>query len=214
MHHCRLTFDCLFNRMAEMTSNKSLPVNSRALIIIRNKWSDKAAYFQLFLVCSFPVHVWAYINLLNDMPSIQLEMGTWRILGVASYVLVFAFFESLFVFALIFLVSILLPEKIFGIKFVYVGSLFIFAATIPFLFIHLYSQWEIKSLSFEYWSALWTLIGLAFFVFALYWLNRSLKFQAILQSVIESLAVLSLFYISLDVLGFFLIILRNVVVTL
>jgi thiol:disulfide interchange protein len=69
-------------------------------------------------------------------------------------------------------------------------------------------------MSFEYWSALWTLIGLAFFVFALYWLNRSLKFQAILQSVIESLAVLSLFYISLDVLGFFLIILRNVVVTL
>lgn len=147
------------------------------------------------------------------MPSIQLEMGTWRILGVASYVLVFALLESLFVFALIFLVSILLPEKIFGITFVYVGSLFIFAATIPFLFIHLYSQWGIKSMSFGYWIALWTLIGIALFVFALYWLNRSLKFQAILQSVIESLAVLSLFYISLDVLGLFLIILRNIVVT-
>jgi hypothetical protein len=175
----------------------------------RNKWSAKSEYFRLFLVCAFPVHVWAYINLLNDMPSMVLEMGVWRILGVAAYVLVFALLESLLVFGLIFLVSFILPERLFGVKFVHVGAIFILICAIFFLLIHLYGQWEIESLKFEYWLALWVLIGLSVFFIAVYWLTGNERVQNLLQSGIESLAVLSLLYISLDMLGLLVIIIRN-----
>jgi len=180
----------------------------------RNKWSAKSEYFRLFLVCAFPVHVWAYINLLNDMPSMVLEMGVWRILGVAAYVQVFALLESLFVFGLLLLISFILPERLFGVKFVHIGAIFILTSSICFLFIHLYSQWDIKSLSFEYWLALCVLIGLSLFFIAVYWLTGNQRAQKLFQSGIESLAVLSLVYISLDMLGVVVIIIRNIIAPL
>jgi len=100
--------------------------------IFRDKWSAKSEYLQLFLVCAFPIHVWAYINLFNDMPAMVLEMGVWRILGVTAYVLVFALLESLLVFGLILLVSFILPERLFGVKFVHVGAIFILTCSIFF----------------------------------------------------------------------------------
>lgn len=180
----------------------------------RNKWSTKSEYFRLFLVCAFPVHFWAYINLLNDMPSMVLEMGVWRIMGVAAYVLVFALLESIFVFGLLLLISFVLPERLFGVKFVHVGTIFILTSSFCFLFIHLYSQWEIKSLSFEYWLALWVLIGLSVFLIAVYWLTVNQRVQKLFQSGIESLAVLSLAYISLDMVGLLVIIIRNIIAPL
>jgi hypothetical protein len=143
-----------------------------------------------------------------------LEMGVWGILGVAAYVLVFALLESTFVFGLIFLVSFFLPERLFGVKFVHVGAIFVLISSIFVLFIHLYSQWEIKSLSFEYWLALWALIGLSLFIIAVYWLTGSQRVQRILQSGIESLAVLSLLYIFLDILGLLAIMIRNFIAPL
>lgn len=197
-----------------MKCRKSSTKGSRGLDIFRNKWLAKADYFKLFLVCSFPVHVWAYINLLNDMPAIQLEMGVWRILGVAAYVLGFALIESLFIFGLIFLVSIILPERLFGLKLVQVGSIFVLTTAIAALFIHFYGQWEIESFSFAAWIALWAMIGLSTFIVAVYWLNRNQQVRGIFQSGIERLAVLSLVYISLDILGLFVIIIRNLIATL
>ena len=186
---------------------------SRGLDIFRKKWSAKADYFKLFLVCSFPVHIWAYINLLNDMPAIQLEMGAWRILGVAAYVLGFALIESLFIFGLIFLVSLILPESLFGLQLVQVGSIFVLTTSIAALLIHYYGQWKIESFSFTAWIALWTMIGTSIFIVAVYWLNRNQQVQGIFQSGIERLAVLSLVYISLDILGLSVIIIRNLIAT-
>jgi len=179
--------------------------------IFRDKWSAKSEYLQLFLVCAFPIHVWAYINLFNDMPAMVLEMGVWRILGVTAYVLVFALLESLLVFGLILLVSFILPERLFGVKFVHVGAIFILTCSIFFLLLHLYSQWDIKSLSFQYWIALWALIGLFIFIFSVYWLARNQQVQKRFQSGIENLAVLSLVYISLDLVGMLVIIIRNLI---
>jgi hypothetical protein len=148
------------------------------------------------------------------MPAIRLEMGVWRILGVAAYVLGFALIESLFIFGLIFLVSIILPERLFGLKLVQVGSIFVLITAIAALFIHFYGQWEIESFSFAAWIALWAMIGLSTFIVAVYWLNRNQQVQEIFQSGIERLAVLSLVYISLDILGLFVIIIRNLIATL
>jgi hypothetical protein len=185
--------------------------NSFLIGLIKKKWSARADYFLLFLVCSFPVHIWAYLNLLRDMPAILLEMGIWRILGVAAYVLVFAFLESLLIFLVLLLFSFTLPEKIFGLKLIHVGSILVFSATISVLFIHLYNQLEIDSLALSTWIVIWILAGFSLFTVSVYWLKRNRRAEAIFRSGIERLAILSLLYIFLDFLGLFLIIIRNIV---
>jgi hypothetical protein len=192
-----------------MKSWEPQAIGSRAMEITRNKWSARAEYFQLFLMCAFPIHVWAYINLLNDMPAIQLQMGFWRILGVAAYVLDFALLESLFVFGLIFIVSFILPERLFELKLVQIESIIVLTTSISVIFIQLYDHWEINSLTYADWIALWALIGLSIFIIAAYWLNRNQRAQVIFQSGVERLAILSLVYISLDILGLIVIIIRN-----
>lgn len=193
-----------------MSVSKSPVKGSRALAVFRNKWSARAEYFRLFLVCSFPVHVWAYINLLNDLPAMQLQMGIWRMLGVAAYVLTFALLESMFIFGLIYITSFILPETLFGVQFLQVASIFILTASIPVIFIHLYDQRKISSFTFPGWVALWVLTGLSIFILGVYWLNRSPRFQARVQSAVGGLVVLSFVYLSLDILGLLVILIRNV----
>jgi hypothetical protein len=183
----------------------------RSLGIFKSKWSAKTEYFKLFLVCAFPIHVWAYISLLNDIPAMQLQVSILHILSIASYVLTFAFFESVFIFGLILLVFLFLPERLFELKLVHLVAILIITISISLSFIHLYDYWEIESLSFADWIVLWVLIGLFILITSLYLLTRTQRAQTILQSGIDRLAVLSLVYISLDILSLFVITGRNLI---
>ncbi len=187
-------------------------VGPGALGIFKYKWSAKAEYFKLFLVCSIPIHIWAYINLFNDIPAMQLQMSIWRILSVASYVLAFALFESLLIFGLIFLICLLLPERLFGVKLIHLVAIIVITVSILISFIHLYDYWEIDSLSFADWIVSWVLFGLFVTITLLFFLTRYKRVQKGFQSVIDRLAVLSLVYISLDILGLFVITVRNLIV--
>lgn len=187
-------------------------VGPGALCIFKYKWSAKAEYFKLFLVCSIPIHIWAYINLFNDIPAMQLQMSIWRILSVASYVLAFALFESLLIFGLIFLICLLLPERLFGVKLIHLVAIIVITVSILISFIHLYDYWEIDSLSFADWIVSWVLFGLFVTITLLFFLTRYKRVQKGFQSVIDRLAILSLVYISLDILGLFVITVRNLIV--
>lgn len=187
-------------------------VGPGALGIFKYKWSAKAEYFKLFLVCSIPIHIWAYINLFNDIPAMQLQMSIWRILSVASYVLTFALFESLLIFGLIFLICLLLPERLFGVKLIHLVAIIVITVSILISFIHLYDYWEIDSLSFADWIVSWVLFGLFVTITLLFFLTRYKRVQKGFQSVIDRLAILSLVYISLDILGLFVITVRNLIV--
>lgn len=187
-------------------------VGPGALGIFKYKWSAKAEYFKLFLVCSIPIHIWAYINLFNDIPAMQLQMSIWRILSVASYVLAFALFESLLIFGLIFLICLLLPERLFGVKLIHLVAIIVITVSILISFIHLYDYWEIDSLSFADWIVSWVLFGLFVTITLLFFLTRYKRVQKGFQSVIDRLAILSLVYISLDILGLFVITVRNLIV--
>jgi len=139
-------------------------------------------------------------------------MSIWRILSVASYVLAFALFESLLIFGLIFLICLLLPERLFGVKLIHLVAIIVITVSILISFIHLYDYWEIDSLSFADWIVSWVLFGLFVTITLLFFLTRYNRVQKGFQSVIDRLAILSLVYISLDILGLFVITVRNLIV--
>ncbi len=50
---------------------------------------------RLFVICALPVHVWAAIVYLYDLPGLMLRMSTGDFLAHGAYTLAFALFESI-----------------------------------------------------------------------------------------------------------------------
>jgi hypothetical protein len=169
----------------------------------------KNEYFQLFLVCAFTIHVWAIIDYLQQVPEMDLRMNVFQMAGVAAYVLVFALFESLLVFGLLFVASLMMPARLLKDRILPVGSIFILMAAIPAYLIHLYSIWHIHQLDLKQWVILWAAVGIVLVGATIYWMVRNKKVEHTIRSGIEKLSVLSLVYLTADLAGGLLILFRN-----
>lgn len=176
---------------------------------IQERWG-KNEYFILFLLCSLPVHIWAYLSFLEILPVTLLQMSLWNILGVAAYVIDFALLESLFIFGLLFFASLFLPVNLLNLRALHILAILIFATSIVAWLIHLYTKWQIDFINYSNWIILWVLAGSGAFILAISWLRRNQRNQEFLQSGIERLAMLSMVYISFDFLGVFVILIRNI----
>jgi len=71
---------------------------------------NKGDIIKLFLVCAFPIHVWSIFMFLRDFDWISERTNAWDAVGVGSYALTLALFESLFVFLIIFGLSFLVHK--------------------------------------------------------------------------------------------------------
>ncbi len=72
---------------------------------------SKEGLWSLFLMCAFPIHVWAILMIFNDVSWVARRTNAWDAVGVASYGLAFAFIESLLFFIIIALLGFLVSTK-------------------------------------------------------------------------------------------------------
>jgi hypothetical protein len=75
------------------------------------KFYSRQGLWSLFLICAFPLHFWTIILVFNDVEWLANRSDIWDSIGVASYGLVFAFVESLFLFLAAALLGLLIPLK-------------------------------------------------------------------------------------------------------
>jgi hypothetical protein len=153
--------------------------------------------------------VWAIIDYLQRVPELDLRMSLLQMAGVAAYVLVFALFESLLVFCLLFVLSLILPAHLLKDRILPVGSIFIFMVATPAYLIHLYDIWHIEQLDMKQWVILWAAVGFLLMGAMIYWIVRNEKVEYAIRSGIERLSVLSLVYLTADLAGGLLILFRN-----
>jgi hypothetical protein len=175
----------------------------------KRRLASKKEYFQLFLVCAFTVHVWAIIDFLQQVPELNLRMSIFQMAGVAAYVLVFALFESLLVFGLLFVASLMMPTRLLNDRILPLGSIFILMTAIPAYLIHLYSIWHIHQLDLKQWVILWAGVGIVLMGATIYWMVRNKKVEHTICSGIEKISVLSLVYLTADLAGGLLILFKN-----
>lgn len=143
------------------------------------------------------------------MPELNLRMSIFQMAGVAAYVLIFALFESLLVFGLLLGATLMLPSRIFKDRILLVGSIFIFIASIATYLIHLYSIWHISQFDRKQWVILWAVIAILLMGSIIYWMAHNEKVEQRIRSGIERLSVLSLVYLTADLVGGLLILFRN-----
>lgn len=177
--------------------------------IFRRRLAARRDYFQLFLVTLFPIHVWSIVIFFKRMPELTLRMTLPDIMGVAAYVQTFALLESLLAFAVLFVISLLLPARFVSGRLVPMGTVLILLTTIAAVLVHLYGVLKIDGIEFGPWVASWSMGAVVLSGWSARWIDRNETVCRTVTSVAERLAVLSMLYLVVDVCGAFLIVFRN-----
>lgn len=79
------------------------------------KQYTRQGLFSLFLICAFPVHLWAIILILRDVPWVIERTNVWDAIGVGSYGMIWAFLESAALFLFMMLLGFFTPAS-WGVK--------------------------------------------------------------------------------------------------
>src|SRR5512141_1446140 len=64
--------------------------------------------WSLFLMCAFPLHVWALILAFRDVSWVTERTNSWDAVGVVAYGLLFTLVESVLVFGIMTLLGFLI----------------------------------------------------------------------------------------------------------
>jgi len=76
----------------------------------KNRYS-KLGVWQLYVASAFLIHVWAIILILMDISWVSERTNYWDAIGVAGYGLMFTFFESILIWAVLLLAGFTLPKE-------------------------------------------------------------------------------------------------------
>jgi hypothetical protein len=184
------------------------------------QYYSKQEVWTLFLICAFPLHVWALILFFWDFSWIEERSGTWNAIGVGAYALVIALVESVIVLLAALLLGFLIP-KVWSPK---------VRVNLLALIILLISVWAILG-QIYFISApnlTWLILPLATFshplfmlylvlggiilislVIPIWFVLSSDKFRKGLDAVLERVSVLMVFYLLFDVIAIIIVAWRN-----
>lgn len=186
------------------------------------KLYSKQGLWALFLICAFPLHVWTIILAFRDFSWVSERTNSWDAIGVVSYGLVFAFFESVLVFLIAILLGFLVSRKwsedrrltLVG-SLVFITSLWAMAS---YLFFMLNVSIPGDTLAFlaglshplRFLYAFGLVVVVPTVLIPAYLILRSDKALKGMQSFFERLSLLTMFYLFFDVVGLVIVIVRNV----
>jgi hypothetical protein len=187
---------------------------------IKHRYS-KQGLWSLFLVCAFPLHLWALILIFRDMDWVIERTNVWDAIGVGSYGMVFALIETLVIFVVIALLGFFTPAQWDIDRRIAFLSLLIIITALWAMISQLRFLWNI-SLPFpvmqfiarsEHPFRLLYALSLAIVVptilVPVYLFIRSNKSVKFVQELTERLSMLTLSYLLFDLLGVVIVIIRN-----
>ncbi len=164
-----------------------------------------------FAVCVLPINLWSMINLLQHIPAWVLRFNTWDLLGAAAYTQVFALFEILVVFLFMVILASFFPGSVIKVNFFALSSLVVILASAWTVIMHritdccdAFSQFgagDLALLLFGY---------LISFVLAYALIRFDANTERAMRTFVERIAVLSAFYVALDLISVAVVVIRNV----
>ena len=187
---------------------------------IFNRYS-RSGLWLLFLTAAFPIHLWTIILVIRDFSWVAERTNTWDAVGVAAYGLLFAFVESVFVFAIVVLLGFMLPKQWDETKRIACLSLLIFIVALWAILgqLHFLLGVSIPPAIIRFFAAsghplrwlyasLFVLVS-STVILPIYIFIRSDRFYHSIFSFVERIAVLSAMYLVFDGISLIIIITRN-----
>lgn len=172
------------------------------MAIFRNRLSTQDLV-QLLVFSAFPIHIWAIVNMLRDVPSWLYYMKTSEVIAAIAYTLAFALFETLTVFTVLCILGMLIPRRWWTDSFVTLSSVWLVElAVMAAIFQHLIVQYLPKRLVIVGFLMLLAVTAAA--------VPRATRLKQIGRMISDRLAILTYLYLIVDVLGVVIVVARNV----
>lgn len=178
--------------------------------------------WMLFLVCAFPLHLWALLMAFRDISWLSARTNFGDALGVISYGMIFALAESVLIFMPVLLCGFLVPKE-WGRErrlAVIAAMILILSAWAIFSQIYAMRGWDIPWAWYEfligsahplriiYAVVLGGLLpGIIFPIFTVYRNEKSLK--SFLDAM-DRISLLTTFYLFIDFLALMVVVFRNI----
>ena len=174
----------------------------KAIDSIIDRFPTRQDSFLVFSVCIFPIHFWISIAFLYNFPSLILKANIWQMLGVLAYMFTFALIESISLFLFIVLISVLLPTRLIGKRFVSLGTIMAIAFSVTALLLN-------NQLAMEKIWLLLTFLGIL--LATLIFVNtRATSFKQ-MDRIAERFSVIALLFIIVDIASVFYITMRQII---
>jgi hypothetical protein len=175
--------------------------------IIRNRLPSTRNMILVFSVCAFPVFVWSILHLLYQVPGWLIQLNTWDLIGFIAYTQAFALIETLIIFILLVLLSVILPAQLLRAKFAAQASMIILLSSAWSIFLFYNSEIIYKATRVRlFWLALCLASIGAIYVL----IQRYTKLETRICSILGRLQPLSLIYIAMGFLSLIIVLVRNV----
>lgn len=175
-------------------------MNQKTLDWLKKRFPPRREILLVFAACLFPIHIWAIVLFLVEVPALIHRASTAELLGVFAYVLVVALVESIVLLCSLVLLCIILPSRFFRDKFVSQGTMYAFITSAWAMSIHpqgiIILEWHLVPL----------MISLAI---ATILIHRIKQLDIRINSFVERLSVLSFIYIIIDIVSVFIVAFRN-----
>jgi hypothetical protein len=157
-------------------------------------------------MCVVLVDLWAFINLLREVPALRLRLETWDIVGTIAYVLAFGLIESTALLLLLMVIATALPPGLLRRHFATRGSALALVTSGWAAAVHLLSPnitgWD--------WTQILMWVGLyAAAVAGSMFLLHIPKIEQGFRKFVSGLVVLALIYAALGVAGVVIVLIRN-----
>lgn len=198
----------------------------KPLMQVKTKTYTFGNIFRLFLMCAFPVHLWSIFMVLQDVGWIAERSHFVDAMSYTAYSLLFALAESMVIFIIVLLLSLLGARHWQGKRLVSAMTLIYFVTSLWAMAMQGYyylgesisylDQVIVNKVGFggaviSQWVVLVELLALILVSLGLplYLLGKYDWFERGVDVVIDRLATLTIFYLVIDVLGLALIFIRN-----
>ncbi|MDL1911939.1 hypothetical protein FBQ81_14815 [Chloroflexi bacterium CFX6] len=181
----------------------------------------KQGLWSLFLMCAFPLHLWALILAFRDVAWVTERTNAWDAVGVVAYALLFALIETVLVFLAFVMLGFLVPRRwnpdkrtgflillalllsVWGIisQLLFLWNIYLPAPAIQFL---------VRSghpLRYLYAGAL--AVVLPTVLLPIYLFLKSDGILARIEDLADRLSILVGLYLFLDAIGILIVIIRN-----
>ncbi len=173
----------------------------------KNRLPERQQLIYVFLAFAFASNAWALYDITQEFPAWILRLSIGELLGVVSHSLVFAFLDAVFIFLILVILSAILPASWLRNRFVSIGTAIAFITGVWFIFLHLNNLISQRNVTM---IAIWAISYLAVLIATYVFIQRSEKVHKGIAGFIERLALLAGIYLVLDILGFIVIIVRNI----
>jgi type IV secretory pathway TrbD component len=153
------------------------------------------------------VNTFAVVSFLNELPSLLLQLSLWDLVGAAAYTFMFALFESLGLFLVVFVLTVLvrvLVPRLRTRNFVLLGTLCVLIVMSSGLLVVILGLNQ---------SSLWFQVGMGLLVVGtlIYFVLRYPRFARVWVDLVERISIFGGFYTFLGFSSLIVVFVRNVI---